>query len=192
MSLDIRGFERVRVQDLLVGLEVLPSLIRHLESEIGACMRRVNVHLDSFADENGTALDWLVNTCTKTFTPVATTIWLRETGTDRLRVAAFLPGADTPSNLQMKRGSHLSEVVRHRVGIRFDPSLSGCQTGMMAPLILGQQLLGVTQLQTEEQEFGEDDLGTLSLLTEVFTLGCFLALNTAGHGRHLADLKKAA
>jgi len=177
IPLGMRGFDRVGVGGLVDGLAALPSLSRHLEHEIGARMRRANIHLDAFGKASGSALDWLIDVCVKTFAPAEMTIWFRDERTGAFCVAAFRPAPETaspPSSVRL--GEPLSHVVRHRSGVRFDPSSSDHSKAMLTPMILGSRVIGVVHVQAKD-EFGEDDLQTFSLLTEVFTLGCFLAIH---------------
>lgn len=177
IPLGMQDFDRVGVGGLVDGLAALPSLSRHLEHEIGARMRRANIHLDAFGMEGSSALDWLIDVCLKTFAPTEMTVWFRDQRTGAFCVAAFRPPRETePPSSPVRLGEPLSHVVRHRSGVRFDPSSSDHSKAMLTPMILGSQVMGVVHVQAED-EFGEDDLQTFSLLTEVFTLGCFLAIH---------------
>lgn len=173
------GFESVEARDLLAALAALPSLSRHLEHEIGARLHRVNIHLDAFVDPDRPALEWLIEACLRTFTPVEMTIWFRDESTGAFRVAAFraTPNAD-PGSSPLRLGEPLSHVVRHRTGICFDPSSSNHPTAILTPMILGSRLIGVLHIRAKD-ELDEDDLETLSLLSEIFTLGSFLAIHDA-------------
>lgn len=172
---DGRGFESVGVPGFLAALGSLPSLSRHLEHEIGLRMHRGNVNLETFGATEDTALGWLIDACLRTFTPIEMSIWSRDQD-GNLRVAAFRPPTGTASGLSTLRlGGPLSEVVRHRAGVRFADD-SGRATAMITPILLGHRLLGVIHVRSETRPFDEDDLDTFSLITEVFTLGCFMAL----------------
>lgn len=181
MCFDIQDFKRLRSQDLLGAVETLPSLALRLENEIGACMRRANVHLDAFSAESETALGWLIAVCNKVFSHSDITIWLQDAKSGRFCVVAFRPAQSTRSGSSPPKLTELvSHVVRHKAALQVGPTTSENVAVMIAPMLLGRQLIGVVQVQKTDHEFEQDDLGTFSLLVEVFTLGCFLAVHDRG------------
>jgi len=178
MTFGMQDFEGLSVRTLLDSFDAIPSVVQRLEQEIGARMRRTNIHLGTFVEDTGKALDWLTSVSVKVFAPSTTVVWRMNPGREELSVVACRQAKDAiPSLPQWEVRETVSRLVRNRSGMRFDPLSTGRLTAMAIPMMVGEHLIGAVHLEGPT-EYGDEDFGTLSFLVDVFTLSCLLTTLT--------------
>lgn len=191
-------FVQVSSRELQDWRDRLSCTASRLQQEIGIRMYRCRPHPEAdVGTESQTAFDWITHACQAAFGARHVFLWVLDPSGSELALASSDPAVAVDSGCvpegpvrwvsRARKALLLGPSVLPRRSTEFESKVHPNRSTMIAPIMLGEILMGVLEVRAESsQDYDEDDLQTLRFIVEVAAVCCHLAVQTRRLERAMA------